>query len=70
MNQHVPPPTMTRHQFTLDDVHEMIAQGPVIVTKRTDTMKVPGQPDMPFKIIGLHVFKNGKMQEYSDYFEM
>lgn len=29
MNQHVPPETMVRHQFTLDEVLELIAQGQV-----------------------------------------
>ena len=44
MTQHVPPPTMTRHQFTLDDVHEMIAQG--LVDKRVQLLD-GGIYDMP-----------------------
>lgn len=46
---------------------DIFAKGPVVVTSRIDTMKVSGKPDMPFNVAGLHVVKDGKITEYTDY---
>jgi limonene-1,2-epoxide hydrolase len=43
------------------------ARGPLVTTSRIDIMKVPGKPDMPFDIAGVHVIKDGKIVEYIDY---
>ena len=48
-------------------VHKIFARGPVVATARTDTMKVPGKPDALFEVAGVHIVKDGKIQEYCDY---
>ena len=46
---------------------DMFAKGPVVSTSRIDTMKAPGKPDEVFNVAGVHVIKDGKLVEYSDW---
>jgi limonene-1,2-epoxide hydrolase len=46
---------------------DLLARGPLVASSRIDTVKAAGKPDVPFKIAGVAIFKNGKIQEYCDY---
>jgi limonene-1,2-epoxide hydrolase len=45
------------------------AKGPLVVNTRVDTLKTPGKPDQPFKVVGVFIVKDGKIKEWSDYLE-
>ena len=45
----------------------VMAQGPVVVTQRTDTEIVPGKPDRDWPIIGIFVVRDGRICEWTDY---
>jgi limonene-1,2-epoxide hydrolase len=46
---------------------DIFARGPLVATSRVDTIKVPGKPDVIFDTAGVHIVKDGKIQEYADY---
>lgn len=46
---------------------DVFARGPMVATSRIDVLKVPGKPDVPFGIAGVHIIKDGKIIEYIDY---
>lgn len=48
-------------------IHEIYASGPVVVTRRTDVRKIPGQADYCASAVGVFVVKNGKIEEWTDY---
>ena len=47
-------------------VHETFAKGPVVVNARTDTTIKGGKPETPGPIVGIYVFKDGKIQEWEE----
>jgi limonene-1,2-epoxide hydrolase len=47
--------------------HDKWAKGPMVVNSRTDIVKSPGKPDMPIKIAGFFIVRNGKITEWTDY---
>jgi limonene-1,2-epoxide hydrolase len=49
------------------EIHKIFAEGPIVVTARTDTLTSPGKPDQVFKIVGVFCVRNGKIQEWADY---
>jgi limonene-1,2-epoxide hydrolase len=48
-------------------IFSVFAHGPLVATSRVDTIKVPGKPDATFDTAGVHIIKDGKIQEYTDY---
>jgi limonene-1,2-epoxide hydrolase len=46
---------------------DVFARGQLVATSRIDIFKVPGKPDTPTDIVGVHVIKDGKFIEYVDY---
>ncbi len=46
---------------------DIFARGPLVATSRIDIMKIPGQPDVPFGVAGVHIINDGKFIEYIDY---
>ncbi len=46
---------------------DIFARGQLVVTSRIDTMKFPGKPDVAFDVAGVHIIKDGKFIEYTDY---
>lgn len=46
---------------------KILARGPLVATSRVDVVKVPGKPDVPVKVAGVAIIKDGKIQEYCDY---
>ncbi len=46
---------------------EVFAKGPLVATSRIDTMDVPGTGKTDFACAGVHVIKDGKFIEYTDY---
>ncbi len=46
---------------------EIFAKGPLVATSRIDTMNVPGKGKTDFSCAGVHVIKDGKLIEYTDY---
>jgi limonene-1,2-epoxide hydrolase len=46
---------------------DVFARGPLVVTSRVDIIKVPGKPDDPIPLAGLHIVRDGKFIEYVDY---
>jgi limonene-1,2-epoxide hydrolase len=63
LREHLPPGAA---EFV--NYNQIVAVGPVVVIWRTDTLKIPGMDDRVFDSFGVHVFKDGKMQEFADYF--
>jgi limonene-1,2-epoxide hydrolase len=45
----------------------IFARGPLVATSRVDIIKIPGKPDAIFNTAGVHIVKDGKIQEYTDY---
>lgn len=45
----------------------LFAKGQLVATARLDVIKIPGQPDQVFDTAGLHIIKDGKFIEYTDY---
>jgi limonene-1,2-epoxide hydrolase len=48
-------------------IYRVFVRGPVVTTSRLDRIKVPGKPDQLFPTAGVHIVKNGKIVEYTDY---
>ena len=48
-------------------IHKIFAEGPVVMTVRTDILTSPGKPDQVFNIVGIFNVRNGKIQEWIDY---
>lgn len=48
-------------------VDDIFARGPLVATSRVDVIKVPGQADQAFNVAGVHIVKDGKLVEYTDY---
>jgi limonene-1,2-epoxide hydrolase len=46
---------------------EIFARGPVVVTRRIDTIQIAGKPDAPYEIVGIFVVKDGKITEWTDF---
>jgi len=46
---------------------EIFARGPLVATSRIDIIKEPGKPDAAYPIAGVHIIKDGKFIEYTDY---
>lgn len=44
-----------------------LARGPLVVTRRIDTMVVAGQPDRDFEVVGVFLLKDGRIVEWTDY---
>jgi limonene-1,2-epoxide hydrolase len=44
-----------------------LATGPLVVTRRTDVVLVPGKPNAVYEIAGVFLVKNGKIREWVDY---
>ncbi len=47
-------------------VHETFATGPVVVHSRTDITVRPDKREAPGPIVGVYVFKDGKIQEWEE----
>jgi len=47
-------------------VHDTFAKGPVVVHSRTDTTIRPDKREEPGPIVGVYVFKDGKIQEWEE----
>jgi limonene-1,2-epoxide hydrolase len=48
------------------ETHETFAKGPVVVNARTDTTLHADKNDPPGPIVGIFIFKNGKIQEWEE----
>lgn len=46
---------------------DVFARGPLIATSRIDIFTEPGKPAKHYPIAGVHIIKNGKFIEYTDY---
>jgi len=49
------------------DFHRVVATGPLVVTRRTDVVLVPGKPNAVYEIAGVFLVKDGKIREWIDY---
>jgi limonene-1,2-epoxide hydrolase len=49
------------------DFHRILATGPLVVTRRTDVVLVPGKPNAVYEIAGVFLVKDGKIREWVDY---
>jgi limonene-1,2-epoxide hydrolase len=49
------------------DFHRVVAMGPLVVTRRTDVVFIPGKPNTVFEIVGIFLVKDGKIREWVDY---
>lgn len=43
------------------------ATGPMIVSHRIDTFVVPGKPDSDWEMLGVFLFENGRIKEWTDF---
>jgi len=50
------------------DFHRVVAMGPLVVTRRTDVVFVPGKPDVIYEIAGIFLVKDAKIREWTDYY--
>jgi limonene-1,2-epoxide hydrolase len=48
------------------EIHETFAKGPVVVHSRTDTTMHTDKNDPPGPIVGIYVFKDGKISEWEE----
>ena len=46
---------------------EIFARGPLVVTRRIDTIEAPGKTDAAYELVGVFVVKDGKIIEWSDF---
>jgi limonene-1,2-epoxide hydrolase len=46
---------------------DIFARGPVVATSRIDTIIIPGKAKTLYPIAGVHVIKDGRLVEYTDY---
>ena len=53
----------------MEEMLEIFAKGPVVVTSRVDTVKAPGKPDQVYKIAGVFIVKGGKITEWTDFLD-
>ena len=49
------------------DFHRVVAAGPLVVTRRTDVVLVPGKPNAIYEIAGVFLVRGGKIHEWTDY---
>ena len=49
------------------DFHRVVTLGPLVVTRRTDVVFVPGKPNVIYEIAGIFLVKEGKIREWIDY---
>jgi len=49
------------------DFHRVVATGPLVMTRRTDVVFVPGKPNAIYEIAGVFLVRDGKIREWVDY---